>query len=79
MLTPASFLDLSHVFASNLLLFDCAPAQMAGPRLQALPAESFDVCLFSMVLHHWSQELQREALDKAEHVVVSIKRSEQIL
>lgn len=37
---------------------------VSGPKLLGLPAESFDVCLFSMVLHHWTQELQHESLQK---------------
>eukprot|EP00434_Breviolum_minutum_P030839 symbB.v1.2.027271.t1/scaffold2786.1/size70438/4 len=41
-----------------------------GPKLLGLPAESFDVCLFSMVLHHWTQELQHESLQKAYELLV---------
>ncbi|CAJ1435541.1 unnamed protein product [Effrenium voratum] len=41
-----------------------------GRQLHALPAESFDACVFSMVLHHWTQEHQRESLDKAYELLV---------
>eukprot|EP00435_Cladocopium_sp_Y103_P040223 s3631_g10.t3 len=41
-----------------------------GPKLLGLPAESFDVCLFSMVLHHWSQDLQQDGLEKAYELLV---------
>ena len=36
-----------------------------GRQLLGLPAESFDACLLSMVLHHWPQEVQQKALDTA--------------
>lgn len=43
---------------------DMLSTSPSGPKLLGLPAESFDVCLFSMVLHHWTQELQHESLQK---------------
>ena len=43
----------------------CFAAARLGRQLVGLPAESFHACLLSMVLHHWPQEVQRQALDTA--------------
>ena len=60
--------DVAGPVSSRQLSFGLLvqPAFLAqGRQLHALPAESFDACVFSMVLHHWTQEHQRESLDKA--------------
>ncbi|CAE7287578.1 Man1b1 [Symbiodinium microadriaticum] len=41
-----------------------------GRQLLGLPAESFDACLLSMVLHHWPQEVQQKALDTVHRLLV---------
>eukprot|EP00439_Symbiodinium_sp_Y106_P028058 s5088_g3.t1 len=41
-----------------------------GRQLVGLPAESFHACLLSMVLHHWPQEVQRQALDTVHRLLV---------
>eukprot|EP00439_Symbiodinium_sp_Y106_P031966 s5088_g3.t2 len=48
----------------------CFAAARLGRQLVGLPAESFHACLLSMVLHHWPQEVQRQALDTVHRLLV---------